>query len=474
MAVNALKQAKERYQAGLKELEKRSKAYQADPSSEELKKAFDDQLPVVDGLQSDVARWSEYEKRMATGNLDADLDAPDRKSAEELAGMTDLEKRSDKVNPLLNPDAKGYSLGRALDMQARGQAFTGVELEVHQELQKRNASLGRASRGECFSVPLTLGIKLNASQSNILTLGRLAGLSDKESRSLNATTTGTAAIPTILDTNIIELLRNKVILNQAGATILSGVTGVFDMSKQTGQPSVTIGGESVTQSESAAAVAGKITFTPKTITGNSKVTRRFLIQAMASMDVENFLRMMILAQIALGVDYEGINGPGTTNRCTGILQNGSVTPVALGTNGGAPTFAKLVDMETAVADANASGDSMAYLANAKGRGLLKQTLKASAAGSTMLWENDVVNGTAALMSNQLPKNLVKGESGAICSSMIYGDFSQAIIALWSGVDVLADPYTGGNEGATSIYCHQDFDFQLRYAEAFSKILDMLA
>ena len=183
---------------------------------------------------------------------------------------------------------------------------------------------------------------------------------------------------------------------------------------------------------------------------------------------------MILAQIALGVDYEGINGPGTTNRCTGILQNGSVTTVALGTNGGAPTFAKLVDMETAVADANASGDNMAYLANAKGRGLMKQTLKASAAGSTMLWENNVVNGTAALMSNQLPKNLVKGSSGAICSSVIYGDFAQAIIALWSGVDVLADPYTGGNEGATSIYCHQDFDFQLRYAEAFSKIVDMLA
>jgi HK97 family phage major capsid protein len=133
----------------------------------------------------------------------------------------------------------------------------------------------------------------------------------------------------------------------------------------------------------------------------------------------------------------------------------------------------MIEMETDVADANADGLSLAYVTNARGRGVLKTTLKASAAGSTMLWENDMVNGYPALMSNQMPKNLVKGSSGAVCSSMLFGDFSQAIIALWTGVDILADPYTGGNEGATSIYAHQDFDFQVRYDEAFSKIVDML-
>lgn len=469
--VNPTKQAKERWMESLKELEKRHKAFSTDPANEAAKTAFDEQNKKVLELKSEYARFADYEARMAEGKLDHTSD-PDYKTPEELAGMTDVERRSDKVNPLINPDAKGYSLARALDHNAQRKPLTGIELEVSQELQKRNTSLGQGTREGALSIPMTLNLRLN--QAQIGALGRLSGLSEKESRALNVATTGTAAIPTILDTNIIEMLRNKVVMNRAGATIMSGITGVFDMPKQSAQPSVTIGGESVTQSESAAQVASKVTFTPKTITGNSKVTRRFLLMAATVPDGENFLRMMLMNQIALGIDYECINGPGTTNRGTGLLQNGSVTTVALGTDGGAPTFAKLVDMETAVADANAEGNSMAYVTNGKGRGLMKQTLKASAAGSTMLWEADTVNGYPGLMSNQMPKNLVKGSSGSVCSSVLFGDFSQLIIALWSGLDMLADPYTGGNEGATSIYCHQDFDLQVRYAEAFAKIVDMLA
>lgn len=473
MAVNATKQAKERWQLGLKELEKRNNALTANPSDAALKTAFDEQMTAVDGLKSEYARLHEYEIRMAAGKLDAHESDPDYKTPEELAGMTDIEKRSDKVNPLLNPDAKGYSLAKALFARGERQALKGVELEVSQEMQKRNVNLGANNRDGALSIPLTLGVRLNSGARIAQSLGRLAGLSDVESRSLNATTTGTAGIPTILDSTIIEMLRNKVVMNQAGATIMSGMTGVFDMPKQSAQPSITIGGESATQSESAAQVASKVTFTPKTITGNSKVTRRFLLQAMASMDAENFLRMMILNQIALGVDLECITGPGTSNRGTGITIHGSVNSVAMGTNGALPTLAKFIEMETVVANANAEGDNMAYVFNAKGRGISKQTLKASAAGSTMLWENNTVNGHRALMSNQLPSNLTKGSATAICSAVLYGNFEHLIIALWSGVDVLVDPFTGGNEGATSIYCHQDFDLQLRYPEAFARILDLL-
>lgn len=472
MAVNATKQAKERWQLGLKELEKRNNALTANPSDAALKTAFEEQMTAVDGLKSEYARLHEYESRMAAGKLDERSD-PDFKSPEELAGMTDVEKRSDRVNPLLNPDAKGYSLAKALNAQGDRAALSGVELEVSQEMQKRNSRLGANGRDGALSIPLTLRVRPNSNAAAVRALGRMAGLSETEARSLNATTTGTAGIPTILDSTIIEMLRNKVIMNQAGATILSGMTGVFDMPKQSAQPTVTIGGESIAASESAAQVASKVTFTPKTITGNSKVTRRFLIQAMASMDAENWLRMMLLAQIALGIDSEAISGPGTSNRATGITIHGSVTTVAMGANGALPSLAKLIEMETNVADANAEGDNMAYIVNAKSRGILKQTLKASSAGSTMLWENNMLNGHPALMSNQLPKTLTKGSATSICSAVLYGNFEHLIIALWSGVDVLVDPYTGGSEGATSIYCHQDFDLQLRYPEAFSRILDLL-
>ena len=472
MAVNATKQAREKYTAALKDLESRNTALLAAPNDAAAKTAFESQLAVVDGLKSEYARLADYEKRMAEGLIDADVQNPERKSAAELASMTEFEKRSDKVNPLLNPDAKGYRLSRAMQAMGSGAQLTGVELEVAQELQKRNTAAGIETDPGKLRIPFTLHCRR---QGATLTqqLASQAGLSDLESRALTAAVS-TGAIPTILDTTVIEMLRNQVVLTAAGAQMLSGVVGNFDMPKQSAQPTVTIGGESIAASESAAAIASKVSFTPKTITGNSKVTRRFLKMAEQSVDGENFIRLMIINQIAIGVDFEGINGPGTANRCTGIMQNGSVGTTALGTNGAAITFAKLVDMETAVADANAGGmGRLCYISNAKGRGSMKQTLKAAASGSEMIWTGSIVNGYDALMSNQIPKNLTKG-SGTNLSAVLFGDFSHAIFAMWSGIDVVVDPFTGGSEGATSVYCHQDFDFQLRYAEAFNKIVDMIA
>lgn len=469
MSVNPTKQAKERYDASLKELEKRFNAFSSD-RTEENRAAFESQKTVVDQLKAEYATFADYERRMQAGELDESSN-PEFKSQEELAGMTELERRSDRVNPLLNPDAKGYSVSRMVDAMATGQRLTGVEAEVSAELQKRCAALGRENRANAISIPLTL----RASFGNFAQFGRELGLSEREMRALNVATTGDAAIPTILSGSIIEMLRNKVILNQAGATILSGITGNFDIPKQDAQPSVTIGGESLNPSESSAQISDKVSFTPKTIAGKSQVTRRFMVQAMGSMDAEAFLRLMLIEQIRLGIDTEGLVGPGTSNRCTGLLENDDVTLIALGTNGGAPTFAKLVQMETEVEDLNAITDEnrMSYITNARGKGTLKTTLKADSAGSTMLWENNEVNGYRALATNSVPKDYTKGTADSICSGVLFGDFSQLVIALWTGMDILVDPYTNGGAGATNIYIHQDFDIQVRRAEAFAKILDML-
>lgn len=472
MPKNATKDLQEKYEAGLKELEKRHQDYQADVSNADKRRAFDEQMEAVKGVKAEWARSKAYDDMVASGRTDLEVEG--RRDPQELAGMTPQERRSDNVCPIANPDAKGYSLARAIDAIAQGRSLTGVEAEISGELQKRNSNLQNGERrgaGKGFSIPLTLGYSAPGRDRG-QQLARMAGMTDAEARALNVTT-GAAAIPTILSGTLIEMLRAKVVMQRAGATVLTGITGVFDMPKQSAQPSVTIGGEGVTQSESSAQINSKVTFTPKTVTSQQLMTRRFLAQAMQSLDAENWLRGMALMQIALGIDTECINGPGSANRCTGLLQNGSVGTVALGTNGAAITFAKCVDMETTVADANGDGMSMAYVTNAKGRGSMKQTLRASASGSDMIWQNDEVNGYPALMSNLVPKNLTKG-SGTNLSAMLFGDFSQAVIALWTGADVLVDPYTGGPAGATNIYVHQDFDFQVRYAEAFAKIVDMIA
>lgn len=79
-----------------------------------------------------------------------------------------------------------------------------------------------------------------------------------------------------------------------------------------------------------------------------------------------------------------------------------------------------------------------------------------------------INGYPALVSNQVRSTLTKGGTGGNTglSEVFFGDFSQLLIGLWSGLDVLVDPYTGGNSGAVRIVTLQDVGFAVRHPEAF--------
>ena len=56
--------------------------------------------------------------------------------------------------------------------------------------------------------------------------------------------------------------------------------------------------------------------------------------------------------------------------------------------------------------------------------------------------------------------------------MIFGDFSQVILAFWSAPDVLIDPYTNSSKGGTRIVVFQDVDVVVRHAESFAACLDV--
>ena len=56
--------------------------------------------------------------------------------------------------------------------------------------------------------------------------------------------------------------------------------------------------------------------------------------------------------------------------------------------------------------------------------------------------------------------------------MIFGDFSQLMIANFSPVDVLVDPYTGSNAGNIRINTYLDMDLALRHAHSFAVCKDI--
>ena len=364
---------------------------------------------------------------------------------------------------LSDKEQREYSVCKAIlaqvDPTYREQA--GFERELSNEIAKKT---GRSTSG--FYIPVR---DLRVPWGNV---------QQRATYATGAAATGGVTVPTILDAaSLIEFLRNRSLCMQMGARMLSGLTGILDIPRQTGVASTYWVGEGggVSQSEST---FDKITFTPKTVGVKSRMTRLMLLQS--SIDIEAFLRQDIAQSIALEIDRTVINGSGSANQPTGILVAAGTTTISLGTNGAAPTWDNLVQAETAVASINADIGSLGFMSTPQVRGKLKRTLKnSSASNSDWIWENGSdpligqVNGYMMGVTNQVPANLTKG-TGTGLSAIIFGNWSDVMIGEWGVLEILANQFGAGyDSGDIEVRALQTIDIQLRRAASFVKIVDAI-
>jgi HK97 family phage major capsid protein len=365
------------------------------------------------------------------------------------------------------PDLDGkhkYSVVRALRMslevrEGRGK-FDGIEAEVHDTLLKSRAE-GAETKG--VLIPWQLATSQRDVQSG-------------ERRDVTVTTAA-GGIANILGTPMIELLRNRMVFPQMGGTVLSGLTGgTFSLPKQTGAETAYHVAEGIAPAASNLTL-GLVTWTPRTVAARSVITRKTLLQA--SLDIEMLVRNSIVLSIGREFDRVGVNGSGTGNIPLGILQDSGVATVAIGANGGAPTWALVCALESSVAVGNADFGKLGYLTSNKGRAKMKQTTKiASSQYSDFLWQKGEapgegeVNSYRAMATEQVPSNLTKGTLTGTGTALVFGNFESATYGLWSGIDVLIDPYTSGSSGGINMYAYQDYDFQFRYQASFAKCVDV--
>lgn len=273
----------------------------------------------------------------------------------------------------------------------------------------------------------------------------------------------------LLAGSFIERLENMLAIRQAGATMLTGLNGNIAIPRQTG------GATGYWLAENGAPTESNPTFdqvalTPKTVGAFTELSRKLLLQG--SIGVEQFIQNELALRLALTMDAAAINGTGASNQPKGILNVTGIGAVAGGTNGAAPTWGNVVDLETAVSQDNALLGNLKYLSNAKVRGKLKQTEKA-ANTAQFVWDGNQVNGYDVVTSNQVPSDLVKGTSGAVCSAAIFGNFADLIIGMWGGLDIQVNPYSLDTKGAVRVTAFQDCDISVRHPESFAAMQDIL-
>lgn len=249
--------------------------------------------------------------------------------------------------------------------------------------------------------------------------------------------------------DLIELLRNAMVIERLGARVITGIVGNPSIPVQDSAASTSWGDEGDTINANDQGT-GQKQLEPHRLSARTDYSKQWLLQS--SIDAENFVREDLMAVIGIEKDRAAINGAGAAGEPLGIMTTSGTNSV---TFGGSPTWAKVVDFETKLDNNNALLGSPAYATTPGVKGAWKTTVKDSGSGQ-FIWQNGEVNGYNAIASNQIPNDKV-----------IFGNFRDLMIFDWDGMDVTVDPFTNAHKNQIRLIVHTFTDNVVRHPESFT-------
>ena len=345
--------------------------------------------------------------------------------------MDALDAAAPRRDERLSQELRGYSLNRALAWAAGIAGIdAGREREVDAEIRSRS---DRPFEG--FAVPTEIF------ETRVIT------------STLPAAGPGGTIIPTdYLGGEYINSLTASTILAGLGARPLSGLSGNVTIPGEKAAPSVGWVAENAAITGSDAQFRS-VGLTPKHVGSLSEFSRNMLQQS--SPDIETLLRQMMARDIALEIDRAAING--ATNGPTGLLATSGVQTQTYATSLHA-TGAEMIGK----ANIASAGPKRAFLSTPTVETIARKTLDGQKlpVGVAAIFHDQPV-----AFSNLVPTTLNPGGNK---HSLIYGDWSEMLIGLWSALDVLVNPYEGTaySKGNVLVRTMATVDVAVRHPEAF--------
>ena len=383
-------------------------------------------------------------------------------SLEEFRGIL-LEQIESKpldsaAEPVQKPveEKRTYSLLRALNAASRGDwSGAGFEAEMNQEV-----ALKRGKQPQGFYIPDFAWRDYDPKMKRELTVGTNAS--------------GGFFAPSVqLADEFVEALRARMVLPGLGMRIMSGLNTKIQIPKISAGAAAAFVAESGDVADQTQTTA-QITMVGRTLGARTDVSRLLLLESDPS--IEQIVRDDLLAAVANKIEDVAIEG-GASNEPTGITQTSGIGSVAIGTNGGAPTWAAVTNLvkEVEIDNAAINGDTLAFLTNPKVKSKMANTVRVASTDSHMILNDPYTSlyGYDIGITTNVPSDLTKGSTSGSCSALIFGDFSQLMMGVFGGgPDVLIDPYTNSASGSVRIVVHQEIDIAVRHAQSFAACLDL--
>ena len=243
--------------------------------------------------------------------------------------------------------------------------------------------------------------------------------------------------------DIIEPLRAKNVLVQAGAKFYTGLTNNAQIPVMTGS-NVNWAGETAAATDGNV-LFNNVTLTPKRLTAYVDISKMLLAQD--SIGVENAIRQDLINAINSKLEST-ILGKGAKSATSpaGIFNGKTPTKVT--------DFEGLVGLEAKVEEANVLG-GISYIASPSARASFRNMMKGSRGTAQLAYTDGTLDGTP-----------VYSTSNVEAKTFVVGDFSNLAIGSWGGLDIVVDNYTQAVNGMIRLVVNAYFDAALIRPEAF--------
>ena len=243
--------------------------------------------------------------------------------------------------------------------------------------------------------------------------------------------------------DIIEPLRAKNVLVQAGAKFYTGLTNNAQIPVMTGS-NVNWAGETAAATDGNV-LFNNVTLTPKRLTAYVDISKMLLAQD--SIGVEIAIRQDLINAINSKLE----------NTILGKGAKSATSPAGI-FNGKTPTkvtdFEGLVGLEAKVEEANVLG-GISYIASPSARASFRNMMKGSRGTAQLAYTDGTLDGTP-----------VYSTSNVEAKTFVVGDFSNLAIGSWGGLDIVVDNYTQAVNGMIRLVVNAYFDAALIRPEAF--------
>lgn len=294
---------------------------------------------------------------------------------------------------------------------------------------------------------------------------KAAGIQQKD-----MATSGSAGtlIPAPIAAFLIDLMRANVVTGKLGASFVPMTASTLKVNRQTSDVTASWLAEAAAVTFSDAAL-DSVTLTARRLEAGTKVSQELAEDSSDPVDAGQVVATSIGKAIALELDRVALRGSGTAPEPRGIKNVVGVQTFAMGANGAAASYGTLNTLQSMLAGVNVLGN---------GYVLHPRTLYAI--GGDLDTTNQPKQPPATIhepwsrsqSTTALPTNLVKGTSGAVCTELYAGDWSELLIGMRIGltIDVLRELFRAN--GQIGLVGRVRADVAVKHATSFVVVSDV--